>query len=91
MKISNATRQLHASIRKRTAASAVAVSLLVCGCADMGSELVWVRQGATQNDFDRDMGYCRAQAWSVPNAGAAQLLVVQNGCMQGKGWHQQRQ
>lgn len=67
--------------------SLAAVAVLA-GCAEP-APTVWVRPGATQHDFDVDIGKCRAQAWSVPNAGAAQLLIVQSSCMQGKGWAQQ--
>jgi uncharacterized lipoprotein YmbA len=65
-------------------------ALVMTGCAGGAGERVWVKTGATQADFDQDMGQCTAQAWSVPNAGAVQLLVVQQSCMRGKGWQVRR-
>lgn len=70
----------------RTTLLLAASAAILCACAS-GGELVWARSGATQQDFDQDMGQCTAQAWSVSNAGGAQLLMVQQSCMQGKGWH----
>lgn len=60
--------------------------MVLAGCA---SHKVWVRPGASQQDFAMDSGQCKAQAFSVPNAPMMQVAVVYNSCMQGKGWHTQ--
>lgn len=63
--------------------------LALSGCAT--TETVWVRDGASSQDFYMDRGQCQAQAFSVPNAPLMQTAIVFNGCMQGKGWHTEQQ
>lgn len=60
---------------------------LLAGCAT--TETVWVRNGATQQDFYMDRGQCQAQAFSPGNVSMMQAALVMNGCMQGKGWWQE--
>jgi hypothetical protein len=60
-------------------------ALLAAGCA--ATESVWIKPGATQQDFYQDRGQCQAQAFSIPNAPALQIAIVSNSCMQGKGWY----
>lgn len=67
----------------RTTASFAVVALLA-GCAT--TESVWVKPGSTQQSFNMDKGQCNAQAFSVPGAPLMQIALVQNSCMQGKGW-----
>ena len=71
----------------RLARSVFAISALVTGCA---TNSVWVRQGASNEDFQMDAGQCKAQAFSIPGAPPMQIAIVYNSCMQGKGWHQER-
>jgi malonyl CoA-acyl carrier protein transacylase len=63
-----------------------AILCLVGGCA----QTVWVKPGASAQDFYRDHGQCNAQAFSVPGASLMQVAIVQNACLQGKGWYTQR-
>ncbi len=51
----------------------------------------WYKEGATQQDFAMDMGQCRAQAFSISGGSLLQIAIVQNACMQGKGWSLQQQ
>jgi hypothetical protein len=67
----------------------VTVVLVLAGCAT--TETVWVRSGASEQDFYQDRGQCQAQAFSVPGAPMMQAAIVFSGCMQGKGWRQEQQ
>lgn len=60
--------------------SALVVGML--GCANN----VWVKSGATANDFNVDRAQCNAQSYSIPFASIYQQAAVQNECMVGKGW-----
>lgn len=62
--------------------------LLLAGCATH-ADPVWMKEGSTRADFDADLGYCRAQAFSVPGAmgNLLQVAMVQRSCMEGRGWH----
>lgn len=62
--------------------------LLLAGCAT--KQTYWEKPGASTEDFHADMGVCRAQAFGVPGAmnNLMQVAMVQNACMQGKGWYQ---
>jgi hypothetical protein len=55
------------------------------GCAT-GGDPVWVKSGATQNDFHMDSGQCKAQAFSA-TTNLLQVGIIYNTCMQGKGWY----
>jgi hypothetical protein len=61
------------------------VLLTLCGCAT--TERVWVRQGATEQDFYVDRGQCQAQAFGAPGMYTMQVAMVFSSCMQGKGWY----
>lgn len=62
------------------------VLLALAGCAS--KQTYWDKSGASEADFNTDMGQCRAQAFSVPGAmnNLMQVAIVQSTCMQGKGW-----
>ena len=68
--------------------------VILAGCAPTTKD-VWVKQGATQQDFFTDADQCKAQAFSAPGMPMAQapgmpMMQVENiynSCMQGKGWH----
>lgn len=65
------------------------VLLLLAGCATQPErQAYWVKDGATERDFNADMGACRAQAFSVPGAmgNLLQVAAVQSSCMEGRGW-----
>ena len=58
------------------------VIAVLFGCANN----VWVKPGASVNDFNVDRAQCNAQAYSIPFANVYQQAAVQNECLQGKGW-----
>lgn len=64
------------------------VALLLAGCAAK-KMAYWEKPGSNAQDFNQDMGQCRAQAFGVPGAmnNLMQVAMVQNACMQGKGWY----
>jgi hypothetical protein len=57
--------------------------IILAGCA---ADSHWARANTTFDDFNRDQAQCSAQAWSIPNAGAFQIAMVEYKCMQGKGY-----
>lgn len=59
--------------------------LLLAGCAT--TERVWVKDGASQQDFYMDRGQCQAQAFGAPGMNTLQVSLIFNGCMQGHGWY----
>lgn len=59
--------------------------LLLTACQP---KMVWYKDGATQQDFAMDKGQCNAQAFSISGVTLLQAAIVQNSCMQGKGWYQ---
>jgi hypothetical protein len=63
----------------------VLLALVLSGCAAQ-KELVWDKPGSSQQQFYQDLGQCRAQAFSVASGNLYQIAIVQNSCMQGKGW-----
>ena len=64
-------------------------ALILAACATQQKQSYWEKPGSTRAQFDADMGYCRAQAFSVPGAtqNLMQAVIVQNSCMNGKGWY----
>jgi hypothetical protein len=63
------------------------LALLLCGCADAGGTGGWVKNGASQADFNIDRRQCQAQSMGNPNAPSIQAADLYNSCMQGRGWH----
>lgn len=64
----------------------IALSLLILtSCAT--TESVWVKPGASEQDFYMDQGQCRAQAFGVPGMNTMQVAMVYSSCMQGRGWY----
>lgn len=57
--------------------------LLMSGCAMF--ETTWRKAGSTEEDFFRDDGECKAQAYAATSHGLRQQLIFQS-CMKGKGW-----
>jgi hypothetical protein len=47
----------------------------------------WEKSGATWQDFNIDKAQCNAQAFSVPNVTMMGVAIIQNQCLQGKGWY----
>lgn len=67
---------------------AIACAVLA-GCAT--TETVWVKPGASQQDFYMDRGQCQAQAFGPGNVNLMQAAIIMSGCLQGKGWYQEQQ
>lgn len=63
--------------------AAVLLLIALAGCA---TPRHWARADATTDDFYRDDGQCKAQAFAVPGAPLIQAAMVYNACMRGKGW-----
>lgn len=63
----------------------VLLVLLLAGCAT--TEHVWVKPGASDQDFYMDRGQCQAQAFGTPGMYTMQIALVFSACMQGKGWY----
>lgn len=63
----------------------VSCAVVLAGCATKQS--YWEKPGASQQEFNMDRGQCNAQAFSVPGVSLMQAAIVQNSCMQGKGWY----
>ena len=59
--------------------------LLLGGCASKQS--FWEKPGATVQDFNMDRAECNARALSVPGVTMFGLALIQNQCLQGKGWY----
>ena len=61
----------------------IVILAALAGCAtDRG----WRWYHPNGANYQQDHGFCRAQAFSVPNAPLMQVVLVLDGCMQGKGW-----
>lgn len=63
----------------------ILLTVLVVGCAT--KQQYWEKPGATAQEFNIDRGQCNAQAFSVPGVSIMQAALVQNSCLQGKGWY----
>ncbi len=59
--------------------------LTLAGCAT--TEKVWVKNGASQQDFYAESGQCKAQAFAAPGMPMMQVAIIYSSCMQGKGWY----
>ena len=60
----------------------------IVGCSSImnKTEEYWEKPGASDRDFNVDRGQCNAQAFSVAGGNLMQMVIVQNSCLQGKGW-----
>lgn len=65
------------------------ISMMAVGCATR-EQTVWVKPGSTEDEFLRDRGQCIQATFSVPFATAFQQTAVFVGCMQGKGWREEK-
>lgn len=63
----------------------VFLALVLSGCATP-RETYWYKATGSQQSFNQDFGYCRAQAFSVASGNLFQIAMVQNSCMEGRGW-----
>jgi hypothetical protein len=65
----------------------IAIGILggLIGCATQ-NESVWFKSGASAQEFEMDRGQCNAQAFSLANGNIYQIAIIQNQCLQGKGW-----
>jgi hypothetical protein len=53
---------------------------VLAGC--QSTEHVWVKDGASQQDFNMDAGECKTQAFGTP-----EVSPIYSSCMSGKGWY----
>jgi hypothetical protein len=58
--------------------------LLVAGC--QVAPVVWDKPGVTQEEFNMDSAQCNNQAFSLVGAPMVQRNIVNQTCMQGKGY-----
>jgi hypothetical protein len=63
-----------------------ALAVFMAGCATK-TVSYWEKPGASPQDFNIDRGQCNAQAFSVASGNLMQIAIVQNSCLQGKGWY----
>jgi hypothetical protein len=59
------------------------IFLCLIGCATTNK--VWYKQGSSQQDFYQERAQCNAQAIAANNI--YQIAIIQNQCLQGKGWY----
>jgi hypothetical protein len=59
--------------------------VLLAGCATE-PEMAWYKDGSTQQSFNMDAAACRAQAFSVASGNLLQIAIVQDACMESRGW-----
>jgi hypothetical protein len=55
------------------------------GCAT--KQTYWEKPGANNNDFNLDRAQCNVQGLTVPGVTLMGLAMIQNQCLQGKGWY----
>ena len=64
------------------------MAILLTSCVT-NNQKVWMKSGASTEDFETDRAQCNAQAYSVAGGNMYQIIFVQNQCLQGKGWRLQ--
>lgn len=62
------------------------IALVLNGCATQ-PQSVWYKSGSSAQEFEMDRGQCNAQAFSLANGNLYQIAIIQNQCLQGKGWY----
>lgn len=62
--------------------------VMLAGCATQQAQYQWMHDaGAGRNEFERDYGYCEAQALAThPALPVERGVGVFAGCMRSKGW-----
>ena len=60
--------------------------ILFVGCAAQ-TQRVWQKPNASQQDYNIDLGQCRAQGFSAPGMPLVQVVLIIESCMAGKGWY----
>lgn len=59
---------------------------LLNGCATK-PQSVWYKSGSSEQEFEMERAQCNAQAFSLANGNLYQMVIIQNQCLQGKGWY----
>jgi hypothetical protein len=65
---------------------------VAAGCAGVGTEPRWVREGSSQAELDRDRADCMAQATEAADPGSsdptdrARIGGAFENCMESRGW-----
>ena len=59
--------------------------IAIAGCTT-SKGTSWFKPGATSEDFYQDRAQCNAQAFSGGGGNLMTIAIIQNQCLQGKGW-----
>lgn len=51
--------------------------------------LVWVKDGASSQEFYRTSTNCQERMYALPNAAAVTQIIFYQSCMGGDGWRQE--
>jgi hypothetical protein len=64
------------------------IAIALTGCATNNNSWHWEKMGSSQNDFNMDIGKCKAQglAGTGGNLNMGTIMIADS-CMQGKGWY----
>jgi hypothetical protein len=62
------------------------IAIVLNGCATQ-PQSVWYKSGSSAQEFEMDRGQCNAKAFSLASGNLYQIAIIQNQCLQGKGWY----
>ena len=65
----------------------VGITLLLLNSCATQPQSVWYKSGSSAQEFEMEKGQCNAQAFSLANGNLYQIAIIQNQCLQGKGWY----
>ena len=63
------------------------ISQIFSGCVTPPPQSVWHKAGSSAQEFEMERAQCNAQAFSLANGNLFQMTLIQNQCLQGKGWY----
>jgi hypothetical protein len=64
----------------------ITIAIVLNGCATQ-PQAVWYKSGSSAQEFEMDRGQCNAKAFSLASGNLYQIAIIQNQCLQGKGWY----
>jgi len=70
----------------KAASLLMVIAVFLSGCATQ-PQSVWTKQGASGQDFEIDRAQCNAQAFAGGYGNMWTIAIIQNQCLQGKGWY----
>ena len=70
----------------KAASLLIVIAVFLTGCATQ-PQSVWTKQGASAQDFNIDRAQCNAQAFAGGYGNMWSIAIIQNQCLQGKGWY----